>query len=193
MAKTKFVYRFDDKGYLIGPTLVQQNPKNNNAWMIPDDCTEVEPLRDKLNTHFARFQDGQWQYEEIPQDAGFFVGKQISHKSQKLHDQVLRSLLQKLVNEKPDAYRIIRGSEEEGLWWSVEQIPEKTETEKALEEKQSQMAVLKSNLSKTDYVASKIAEGAATKEEYSDILSQRQEWRDQINALETEISLLKGE
>ena len=43
---------------------------------------------------------------------------------------------------------------------------------------------LKSNLAETDYIACKIAEGVATKEEYSNIIAQRQMWRNEINKLE---------
>lgn len=45
------------------------------------------------------------------------------------------------------------------------------------------IAELKSLLFKTDYVAAKIAEGVATREEYESVLSQRQRWRDEINEL----------
>lgn len=44
---------------------------------------------------------------------------------------------------------------------------------------------LKKQLEATDYVAVKIAEGAATREEYADLLEQRQKWREQINELES--------
>lgn len=43
---------------------------------------------------------------------------------------------------------------------------------------------LRAKLSATDYIAAKIAEGAATREEYADKLSERQSWRDEINMLE---------
>lgn len=48
---------------------------------------------------------------------------------------------------------------------------------------------LKQMLSDTDYIACKIVEGAATIEEYSDIIKQKQQWRDEINELE---SILKA-
>ena len=124
--QTKIVYRFDDEGYLIGDTLIQTNPKNPGTWMIPDDCTHEVPDLSKLSTHFVRLVDGQWTYEEIPTTASWFVGKKISHKSQKLHDRVLRALLQELVKKESEQYRVVRGSKEEGLYWSVEAIPEKT-------------------------------------------------------------------
>ena len=43
---------------------------------------------------------------------------------------------------------------------------------------------LKACLENTDYVVIKIAEGAATREEYADVIAQRQEWRARINELE---------
>ena len=43
---------------------------------------------------------------------------------------------------------------------------------------------LHAKLSATDYIAAKLAEGAATREEYADKLAERQSWRDEINRLE---------
>ena len=43
---------------------------------------------------------------------------------------------------------------------------------------------LKAKLTATDYIAAKIAEGAATKEEYADKLAERAAWRTRINELE---------
>ena len=47
-------------------------------------------------------------------------------------------------------------------------------------------------LSSTDYIAAKIAEGKATKKEYTDQIAQRQQWRDDINAANVEIERLKA-
>lgn len=49
---------------------------------------------------------------------------------------------------------------------------------------QARIAELKRNLADTDYIACKIAEGAATREDYADVIAQRQAWRDEINRLE---------
>ena len=46
---------------------------------------------------------------------------------------------------------------------------------------------MKRKLAETDYVACKIAEGVATKEEYAEKIKQRQLWREEINRLESEI------
>ena len=43
---------------------------------------------------------------------------------------------------------------------------------------------LKHRLAETDYAIIKIAEGAATAEEYAEIIAQRQAWRAEINQLE---------
>lgn len=46
---------------------------------------------------------------------------------------------------------------------------------------------LKKMLAETDYIACKIAEGAATVEEYADEIAQRQLWREEINRLEVDV------
>lgn len=48
------------------------------------------------------------------------------------------------------------------------------------------------NLKNTDYVAIKIAEGVASKEEYADVLNNRKLWRDNINLAQSEISSLNS-
>lgn len=54
-------------------------------------------------------------------------------------------------------------------------------------DKFAQIMELKRKLAETDYVACKIAEGVATKEEYAEKIKQRQLWREEINRLESEI------
>ena len=46
------------------------------------------------------------------------------------------------------------------------------------------IAQLKQLLADTDYTVIKIAEGAATQQEYADVMAQRQAWRAEINELE---------
>jgi hypothetical protein len=48
-------------------------------------------------------------------------------------------------------------------------------------------------LRETDYVAAKIAEGAATPEEYAEILVKRQQEREDINAAQAELEKLDKE
>lgn len=49
--------------------------------------------------------------------------------------------------------------------------------------KQTEIAELKKKLADSDYAVIKIAEGAATKEEYAELIKQRQQWRARINEL----------
>ena len=48
----------------------------------------------------------------------------------------------------------------------------------------TRIAELKQQLSDTDYAVIKIAEGAATLEEYAEMIAQRSQWRKEINDLE---------
>ena len=61
----------------------------------------------------------------------------------------------------------------------------KTDAEKAGEEAIEKIRVLKKNLAETDYIASKIAEGAATTADYTDQIAQRTAWRKEISELES--------
>ena len=67
-------------------------------------------------------------------------------------------------------------------------VIERTNEDKAPElahiDAQREIAWLKDKLSETDYIAAKIAEGAATAEEYKDVIAKRQQWRRRINELE---------
>lgn len=70
-----------------------------------------------------------------------------------------------------------------GLWYVEGYAPIKPEpTEKEI--RTQTIAELKANLAATDYAVIKITEGAATAEEYADVIAQRQAWRAEINELE---------
>ncbi len=74
--------------------------------------------------------------------------------------------------------------EDKGDYYEVVEniVVEPTEDEK----KEQRISELKSLLASTDYAVIKIAEGEATKEEYSETLANRKEWREEIRALEGE-------
>ena len=85
--------------------------------------------------------------------------------------------------------------EEQGnkLKWNVPQmyvcgkvVDDTAEIEKRQTEENTicEIINLKSQLTETDYVVIKIAEGVATEKEYADILKDRAEWRARINELE---------
>ena len=69
-----------------------------------------------------------------------------------------------------------------GLWYVKGYAP--IEPEPTEDEIKAQtIAELKANLTATDYAIIKIAEGAATMEEYAELIAQRQAWRKEINEL----------
>ena len=77
--------------------------------------------------------------------------------------------------------------EDKGDYYEVVEtiVPEPT----AEEIKANRIAELKALLASTDYIVLKIAEGSATKKEYSEKIAQRQAWRTEINDLESEDSI----
>ena len=68
----------------------------------------------------------------------------------------------------------------------VERTDEEKEPELVRIDELQEITDLKGKLAETDYIAAKIAEGAATAEEYKDEIAQRQKWRERINELEKE-------
>lgn len=176
------IFYFDEENFFAYEGKAQ---KIGNDVLMPENATQKSPDMSLLQEKFAKWnrESQSWDYIEKPKMAKDFLGVQVSHKSQAPHNQELRQLVQSLVNEDPEHFRVIRGSEEEGLWWGVEEIPEKTQDEKDLEQAKSDEQKALSYLRSTDYVAVKIAEGVATKEEYAEILQKRAEKRDEVNAL----------
>lgn len=174
-------YIYDDDGYYFMCKHKQQSPRIKGKFLTPANSTEIKP--EIPEGYFAHWNGSGWEYEKIPTTPEEFVGVQVSHKSQTARNQLLRQLVQSLAEKDPEHYRVIRGSEEEGLWWSIEKIPEKTQDEKDLEQAKSDEQKALSYLRSTDYVAVKIAEGVATKEEYADVLEKRAAAREEINAL----------
>lgn len=63
-----------------------------------------------------------------------------------------------------------------------EKAPERARVSATIE-----ISDLKEKLAETDYISAKIAEGAATREEYMDKLAERASWRAKINELEAMI------
>ena len=66
------------------------------------------------------------------------------------------------------------------------------EINEAINAQQSIILDREARLTTTDYIAAKIAEGKATKDEYADKIVERQQWRDDINAANAEIERLKA-
>lgn len=75
--------------------------------------------------------------------------------------------------------------EDKGEYYEVAETPPAPEPSE-YELRLRRIKELKRNLTETDYVVIKIAEGAATQEEYAEIIAHRAEWREEINRLEEE-------
>ena len=70
-------------------------------------------------------------------------------------------------------------------------VVEKTASELQIEQDKKRIAECKALLTATDYQSHKHADGAMSFEDYAPIAVQRQDWRDEINALEAEIAALE--
>lgn len=95
-----------------------------------------------------------------------------------------------------DGFIEIGAEQGEKLKWDTPQmyvrgevVDDTAEIEKrqAEENRIHEISNLKTQLSETDYVVIKIAEGVATEKEYADVLKDREDWRKRINELQKEI------
>ncbi len=64
--------------------------------------------------------------------------------------------------------------------FEIKEVPAPTEEDLA----RSEYASLRNNLTSTDYIVIKIAEGSATEEEYAEQLAKRKAWRARVQELE---------
>lgn len=83
-----------------------------------------------------------------------------------------------------EGFKVIFNGDE----WVYEEIPEPEPLPEPTEEeiKQNRIWELKTKLAETDYVVIKIAEGAATREEYEEVIDKRIAWREEIRLLQGE-------
>ena len=79
-------------------------------------------------------------------------------------------------------------TEEEFTTLTARPVHESTEEEQRIAKAKKDIAAYKKELADTDYCVIKIAEGAATAEEYAEVIARRQELRAKINILEDSIN-----
>ena len=176
---TKIFY-FDTDGYFQNVGFAQSD--KNGGLLMPRNATTVEPELDEAYFYKWNKEQNAWLAEKKPTNASELVGQVVDHKSQTPHMIELRKILENLTKDNP-RYRDERGTKEEGYHHKVVYIPEPTQDEKDLDSAKQEEQELQSFLNSTDYVAAKLAEGVSTKEEYAEVLQQRAEARDRINAL----------
>ena len=91
----------------------------------------------------------------------------------------------------PESFPFVSIEEELDEKENIHMVTKLTEREVPTDNNDSErierIAELKQLLTETDYVIIKIAEGAATKEEYAKTIAQRQAWREEVRTLEGEM------
>ena len=181
------VYRRDKDGWLDEVSCAQYI-EPLGRYVIPDDCTTVAPAFEDGYWYKWDSASGAWLPHKIPTtpEECMALGM-VPHYDQTKHETDCVAVMRKLC-EQCETHRIERGS---NLEWYVVEIPKPTAEELALKAAEQKKATAQYNLSSTDYVAAKIAEGAATREEYADVLAQRVSWREEVNAADAEIATLK--
>ena len=109
-------------------------------------------------------------------------------KTQKAREDAAKERIFSLLPEDQKTGKDIPGTQDYYRYipYTEEQLAERKKAA-SVQSTENKITALKANLQETDYVAAKIAEGAATREEYSDILEQRATWRQEINQLEEEL------
>ena len=179
--------RIDEDGYYCGECACMCDPQTGEKLLPPDVVLADKPCDNPATAeYFYLWKDNAWVEEKKPTTLAEFVSfGAVSHTSQTDRNNELRQTLMVLSSADSERYRVVRG---DNLEWIIEAVPEKTEEEKAAEAREARIRELKRKLSDTDYIAAKIAEGAATKEEYAEVLAQRAAWRAEINELESEES-----
>ncbi len=184
------VFQFDENGWYTQPGAGEWSDFFKE-YAMPENSSQIEPtIKEGYWPRFNK-ETNAWENVKVPTTPEEILPYcPISHTSQAAHDIALRALVQAIAEKYRDTYRLIRG--EKDLSWGLEKIPEKTAEELALEAAQLKKSTAQANLAKTDYVAAKIAEGAATKEDYAEVLAQRQVWRDEVNESEKTIQDLQG-
>ena len=181
MGKIQTVYIFDSDGFFDHISCAQPDPISGEL-LMPPNSTLIKP--DIKDGYFAKFVGENWEYISKPQTLKDCVNiGAVSHFSQTPHDIELRQIFQNLADGS-ETYEIRRGEDSS---WIVVKKPEKTPEEMRKVEIEKRIAELKSNLSNSDYVVIKIAEGEATPEEYSEVLATRKAWRSEINELEKDL------
>ena len=104
------------------------------------------------------------------------------HIGQTARDIELVRLFQVLC-EGSTTHRIERSNDAQ-MTWSVVEIPQPSAEEKERAEARARYDELQAYLRQTDYVAIKLAEGAATRDEYADVIAKREQSRVEIRELE---------
>lgn len=178
----KTCYLIDKDGYYAGEGIAQPDPKASEpTYLLPPSSTFTRPML--LAGYFYRFTGNAWVEEKKPTTAEECVAiGAVRHIGQTARDIELVQIFQ-TVCDGSTTHRIER-SNDALMTWSVVEIPKPSADEKERAEGRVRYDELQAYLRETDYVAIKIGEGAATRDEYADVLTKREKTREEIRVLE---------
>ena len=89
-----------------------------------------------------------------------------------------------------EGYREATAQEIEEKEARIEKIKQEKERLARIKQINGEIFFRKTSLERTDYKQAKWLDGALSEEEYAPIRARRQQWRDEINALEDELASL---
>src|SRR5574344_483249 len=80
--KTKTVYKYDENKYYVGTQLSYESPLEVGTYLLPANCTEIEPLASK-DGYTQKFNGTAWEYERLPYDEYCYYNNGLSYKTVK--------------------------------------------------------------------------------------------------------------
>lgn len=131
MSNTATAYQFDSQGYFLNETLVQ---KLGEEYLVPPDSTMAEPTFKA--GYWTKWNGSKWTNEKIPTTCAEAIKKGLTciSNGQGKHNYEVKILLEALVAADSEHYKTVVS---ENFVMNIEEIPEPTEEEKALEREQA--------------------------------------------------------
>ena len=165
---TKTVYKYDDNKYYVGTQNSYESPLEKGAYLLPANCTEIEPLASK-DGYTQKFNGTAWEYERLPYDEYCYYNNGLSFKTVK------------------STYTVQSGEVLFDTTPTEEQLKSTFSgygTAKLVAVQNAKIAILQGLLTKTDYQAIKYAEGIINATQYANLKVARAAWRAAINTIQ---------
>ena len=136
MSNTTTAYQFDAEGYYLNETIVQ---KVGEDYLVPPDTTMIEPTFKP--GYWSKWKGSKWTNEKIPTTCAEAIKKGLTciSNGQGKHNYEVKTLLEALVAADSEHYKTVVS---DNFVMTIEEIPEPTEEEKALEEEQKKQNAL---------------------------------------------------
>ena len=140
MSNTATAYQFDSNGYYLNETLVQ---KMGDDYLVPPDSTMTEPTF--KTGYWTKWNGTKWTNEKIPTTCADAIKKGLSCISNGpgKHNQEVKAVMEALVAADSEHYKTVVSDE---FVMTIEEIPEPTEEEKALEREQARQQAVQAQI-----------------------------------------------